>query len=295
MATAMDEAGWTHREAVVNNVRLHWVEAGEGPPVLLLHGFPEFWYEWRHQLPAVAAMGFRAVAPDLRGYNLSEKPAGVESYRIEKLVDDVQGLIRHLGVERAHVVGHDWGGLVTWWLAMLAPERVDRLVVINAPHPDAFRRELMTPDQMLRSWYAAAFQVPVLPEAAFRANDFAILERIFRASTVTPGAFTDEDIRRYREAAARPGAISAMINYYRAAARYPSPPTQTITRPTLLIWGEQDQALTSRLAEGLDAWVPGIRVERIPGVSHWVPAEAPDRVNALLAEFLAGGATPGHG
>ena len=288
MATAAEEAaGWTHGEAVVNNVRLHWVEAGAGPVVVLLHGFPEFWWEWRHQIPALAQAGFRAVAPDLRGYNLSEKPDGVSAYRIEQLVGDVQGLIRHLGVERAHVVGHDWGGLIAWWLAMTAPERVDRLVVINAPHPEAFRRELMTPDQMLRSWYAAAFQVPVLPEAAFRATDFALLERIFRASSVRPGAYTDEDIRRYREAAARPGAISAMINYYRAAARHPHPPTQTITRPTLLIWGEQDQALTSRLAEGLDEWVPGIRVERIPEASHWVPAEAPDRVNALLSGFLS--------
>jgi pimeloyl-ACP methyl ester carboxylesterase len=284
MATA--EAGWTHREAIVNNVRLHWVEAGEGPPVLLLHGFPEFWYEWRHQLPAVAQMGFRAVAPDLRGYNLSEKPGGVSAYRIEQLVGDVQGLIRHLGVERAHVVGHDWGGLVAWWLAMMAPERVDRLVIINAPHPQAFRRELMTPDQMLRSWYAAAFQVPLLPEAAFRANGFAMLQKIFRASSVRPGAFTDEDIRRYQEAAARPGAIEAMINYYRAAARNPSPPTRTIPHPTLLIWGEQDQALSIRLTEGLEPWVPDIRVERIPDVSHWVPAEAPDRVNALLSGFL---------
>jgi pimeloyl-ACP methyl ester carboxylesterase len=289
MRTAATEAGWTHQEAIINNVRLHWVEAGTGTPVLLLHGFPEFWWEWRHVIPALADRGYRAVAPDMRGYNLSDKPRGASAYRMETLVGDVQGLIRHLGVPRVHVVGHDWGGVVAWWLAMLAPEMVDRLVIINAPHPQAFKRELMTPDQMMRSWYAAAFQVPRLPEAAFRARNFALLERIFRASSVRPGAFSDDDIRRYKEAAARPGAITAMINYYRAAARFPSPPTQTITRPTLLIWGEQDEALSIRLTEGLDAWVPGIRVERIPGVSHWVPAEAPERVNALLADFL----TPG--
>ena len=287
MATAASEAGWTHREAVVNNVRLHWVEAGSGPPVLLLHGFPEFWWEWRHQIPALAQGGFRAVAPDLRGYNLSEKPRGVGAYRIQNLVNDVAALIRTLGVERAHVVGHDWGGLVAWWLAMTQPERVHKLAIINAPHPRAFRREIRTPDQMMRSWYAAAFQVPVLPEAAFRANGFALLERIFRATSVRPGAFTDDDLRRYREAAARPGAITAMINYYRAAARYPNPPVSVIPHPTLLIWGENDQALTLRLTEGLEPWVPGIRVERIPGVSHWVPAEAPARVNELLAGFLS--------
>jgi pimeloyl-ACP methyl ester carboxylesterase len=287
--SSVDESGWTHHEGVVNNVRLHWVEAGSGAPVVLLHGFPQMWWEWRHQIAALAAAGYRAVAPDLRGYNLSEKPRGVAAYRVERLVADVQGLIRTLGVERAHVVGHDWGGIVAWWLAMTAPERVDRLAVLNAPHPEAFKREILTPDQVLRSWYAAAFQLPVLPEAAFRAGGFALIERIFRASSIRPGAFSDEDIRRYREAAARPGAIRAMINYYRAAARHRSPPTRTIPHPTLLIWGERDEALTVRLTEGLEEWVPAIRVERLPDASHWVAEECPDEVNRLLIGFLAPG------
>ena len=286
MATAADAAGWTHHEGVVNNVRLHWVEAGAGPPVLLLHGFPQFWWMWRHQIGPLANAGFRVIAPDLRGYNLSDKPSGVSAYRMENLVADVEALIRHAGAQRAHVVGHDWGGLIAWWLAMLAPERVDRLAVLNAPHPRAFRREIRTPDQMLRSWYAAAVQVPVVPEAAIRANDFALLERAFRASTVRPGAFTDDDIRRYKEAAAHPGALTAMLNYYRAAARRPAPPTSRIDRPTLLIWGKRDQALSLRLTYGLERWVPGIRIERIPDASHWVAEEAPERVAALLADFL---------
>jgi pimeloyl-ACP methyl ester carboxylesterase len=286
MAIAAEEAGWAHHEALVNNVRLHWVEAGSGTPVVLLHGFPEFWWEWRRQIQPLADAGFRVIAPDLRGYNLSDRPSGVSAYRIENLVADVEGLIRQTGLQRAHVVGHDWGGIVAWWLAMISSERVDRLAILNAPHPAVFRRELRNPDQMLRSWYAAAFQVPVLPEMAIRRNDFAMLEGIFRASSVRPGAFTDDDIRRYKASAGRPGALTAMLNYYRAAARYPGPPTRRIDHRTLLIWGERDQALSIRNTHGLEEWVPNLRIERIPEASHWVAAEVPDRVNALLADFL---------
>lgn len=286
MATAADEAGWTHREESVNGVRLHWVEAGEGPPVLLLHGFPECWWMWRHQIQPLAGAGFRVIAPDLRGYNLSGKPSGISAYRIERLVEDVAGLIALTGQPRAHVVGHDWGGLVAWWLAMLSPDRVHRLAILNAPHPQIFRREIRMPDQMLRSWYAAAVQVPVIPEAAIRANDFALLERIFRASTVRPGAFTDDDIRRYKEAAAQPGALTAMLNYYRAAARRRAPDTRRIEHPALLIWGKRDQALSLRNTYGLERWVPRIRIERIPDASHWVAEEVPERVTALLTGFL---------
>lgn len=289
MATVVDEAGWTHREEVVNNLGLHWVEAGSGPPVILLHGFPECWWMWRHQIQPLADAGFRVIAPDLRGYNLSDKPSGVSAYRMDRLVADVEGLIRATGEPRAHVVGHDWGGLIAWWMAMLSPERVHRLAILNAPHPQVFRREIRTPDQMLRSWYAAAVQVPVIPEAAIRANDFALLERAFRASTVRQGAFTDEDIRRYKEAAGQPGALTAMLNYYRAAARRHAPRARRIDHPTLLIWGKRDQALSLRNTYGLERWVPSIRIERIAEASHWVAEEVPERVAALLTGFLRGG------
>ena len=283
---------WTHHEAVVNEVRLHWVQAGEGPLMVLLHGFPEFWYGWRKQIPALAAAGYRVVAPDLRGYNRSDKPAGIRPYRVQSLVDDVAALIRHLGAERAHVVAHDWGGIVAWWLAMVHPERIDRLAILNAPHPRAFSREIRrNPRQMMASWYAGFFQLPALPEAALRARDYRMLRGIFRAESVRPGAFSGEDIRRYRNAAAQPGALTAMLNYYRAAVRYPPPPTRTIPHPTLLIWGVRDQALTLELTEGLEPWVPNLRIERIPEASHWVASEYPDRVNALLTGFFgpAGG------
>jgi pimeloyl-ACP methyl ester carboxylesterase len=268
------------------------VEAGAGPLVVLLHGFPQFWWAWRWQIPALAAAGYRVVAPDLRGYNLSEKPARVAAYRIEQLMADVVGLVRHLGVEKAHVAGHDWGGVIAWWMGMLAPQHVDRLAILNAPHPRAFARELMTPDQMLRSWYAAAFQLPILPEAAFRRGEFALIERIFQGEAVRPGAFTDQDIQLYREAAARPGAIKAMLDYYRAAARHSSPRSRRIALPTLVIWGDRDPALSVRLTHGLEKWVPDIRVEHLPEASHWVMEEFPDRVNELLLGFLREGANP---
>lgn len=280
---------WTHREAVVDGVRLHYVEAGEGPLVILLHGFPEFWYEWRFQIPALAAAGFRVIAPDLRGYNLSDKPRGVGSYRVDALVEDVAALIRHVGVERAHVVGHDWGGVIAWYLPMLHPELVERLAVLNAPHPAAFRRELRRPDQLFRSSYVAFFQFPWAPEAAFRANDFALLEHVFRTEPARPGAYTDEDVRLYKEAMARPGALTASLNYYRAAVRHSPPRVRRIDAPTLLIWGERDPHLVVRLTEGVERWVPDLRVERIPEASHWVAVDEPERVNRLLADFLRGG------
>jgi pimeloyl-ACP methyl ester carboxylesterase len=288
-AAAPPAEPWTHHEADVGGVRLHYVQAGEGPLVVLLHGFPEFWYGWRRQIPALAAAGFRVVAADMRGYNLSDKPEGVDRYRVELLVEDVAGLVRHLGAERAHVVGHDWGGVVAWYFAMLRPERLDRLVVLNAPHPAAFAREIRKPDQMLRSAYAGFFQLPAVPEAALRAGGFALLERVFRTGPARPGAFTGEDVERYKEALARPGALTAALNYYRAFARREKPEVRPIAAPTLLVWGEKDPHLVVRLAEGLEEWVPRVRVERLPEASHWVAADEPERVSGLIAGFLREG------
>jgi len=289
---------WTHHEAVVNNIRLHWVEMGSGPLVVLLHGFPEFWWGWHRQLPALAAAGFRVAAPDLRGYNLSEKPKGARSYRVSIVVQDVVSLIRHLGAERAHVAGHDWGGVVAWRLAMRHPELVGRLVIANAPHPAIFSRELKRPRQFLRSWYAMFFQLPLLPEALFRANDYAVLERIFRRSPARPGAFTDDDIARYKEAIARPGAVTAMLNYYRTFARSlgrrgdggSAGPRRAVGCPTLVIWGERDAALSAHNLDGLERYVPDLRIERIADASHWVLADAPEYVGELMIAFLRGNA-----
>lgn len=291
----------SHEEAIVNGVRLHYVEAGEGPLVVLLHGFPEHWHVWREQISALVDAGYRVVAPDMRGYNRSEKPHGVEAYRIGTLVEDVLALIERCGEGRATVVGHDWGGVIAWEVAARHPEVVDRLVVLNAPHPAVYRQELRSrrSDQRKRSSYALFFQLPWLPEALFRARGYRAIERLFREGPEDPDAFDAEEIARYERACARPGAMTSMLNYYRALFRghlrsvLPgrARPDETtiagvIDRPTLLIWGMRDRALSPRLTEGLERWVPDLRVECLPGASHWVQADEPDRVNELLIEFL---------
>lgn len=275
-----------HREAELNGVRLHWVEAGDGPLVLLLHGFPDFWYTWRRQLPAIAAGGFRAVAPDLRGYGLSGRPRGLGAYRMDVLAADVAALVGHLGAERASVVGHDWGGAIAWNLPRYEPGLVERLVILNSPHPRAFAREIRTADQLRRSWYIFFFQLPLVPEALLGARGHALLERPFRR-LLRKGALTAEDLALYREAWARPGALTAMLDYYRAAFRRRPPRRPSrIETPALLVWGERDPFLGPRLTEGLERWVPDLRVERIPAAGHWVHLEEPERVNRLILDFL---------
>lgn len=284
------EEPWTHREADVNGIRLHYVEAGDGPLVVLLHGFPDFWYGWKHQIPALANAGYRVIAPDLRGYNLSDKPKGVKSYRHEAIVDDVAALIRHAGGGKATVVGHDWGGLIAWATPMRHPDLVERLIVINAPHPQVWAREVWKPRQLWRSWYQFAVQIPRLPEAAIRARDFAMLRSILRKDPARPGAFTEEDIQLHVEAMARPGALTAALNYYRAMMRRnPIRMMKSMRRidvPTLLIWGEKDRYLGPWLTHGLERWVPDIRVECLPDASHWVMVDEPERVNRLIEEFV---------
>jgi pimeloyl-ACP methyl ester carboxylesterase len=277
-----------HRFAVVGGVRLHYVEAGSGPLVVLLHGFPEFWYSWRHQIAGLAAAGFRVIAPDLRGYNESDKPPGVENYRLELLIDDVVGLVGQAGEARATIVGHDWGGGIAWWLAMHRPDVVDRLAVLNAPHPAAFFRELRLPGQLLRSWYMFFFQLPWLPEELLGAGNCALMARSMSRETARPGAFSEDDLRHYRQALAQPGALTAAINYYRSAFRHVGATARAvrpIAAPTLLIWGTRDRYLGPRLTQGLHEWVPRLRIARLDA-SHWVQNDAPEEVNRLLVEFL---------
>jgi epoxide hydrolase 4 len=279
-----------HREVRFSSVRLHYVEAGEGPLVVLLHGFPEHWIAWRHQIPALLAAGHRVVAPDLRGYNLSDKPRRVRDYRARLLARDVAELLDALGSGSAHVVGHDWGGSVAWWFAMYHPERVDRLVVLNSPHPVGFLRALATPAQLRKSWYMFFFQLPWLPERLVRADDFRRVRRTLRDHPVRPDAFSEHDIDRYVAALSQPGALRGGINYYRAAFRtnpFVARPThRRIDVPILVIWGEQDRYLEPEVAEPDPSWVADVQVERIPDASHWVLADAPGQVNQLLLAFL---------
>jgi pimeloyl-ACP methyl ester carboxylesterase len=290
-ATVANPGAVSHRRADVNGVRLHIVEAGSGPPVLLLHGFPEFWYSWRHQLPALAVAGYRAVAPDLRGYNESDKPPGVASYRSARLVEDVAALIEELGAGPAAVVGHDWGGVVAWLLAMRRPELVRGLVVLNAPHPATFPAELRRARQLFRSWYMFFFQLPWLPEAALRFRDFALLGRTLRRGPARRGAFTEEDIEEYKAAMAKPGALSAATNYYRAAFRFrreEADRLRPVLGPVLVVWGDRDASLNPHVLDGIDAWAPEARVVHVPRASHWVQNDEPELVNRTLIDFLDG-------
>jgi pimeloyl-ACP methyl ester carboxylesterase len=279
-----------HRYADLGNVRLHYVEAGEGPLVLLLHGFPQFWYEWRHQIPALVEAGFRVVAPDMRGYNLSDKPPGVRAYRVELLARDVERLILACGKRTAVVVGHDWGAIVAWIAAMRSPGRVGRLAILNVPHPARFLDGLLSPGQLLRSSYMFFFQIPRLPEEVIRAGDFALLRSALLRDPVRADAFTADDIERYVGAMARPGALTASLNYYRAFLRNPREMRALLKRieaPVLVIWGERDRFLSRKLAEPPRLWVPNLlRVERLPDASHWVAEDCPLEVNTLLLDFL---------
>ena len=278
-------------------MRLHVVEAGpeDGPLVVLLHGFPEFWYGWRRQIGPLARAGWRVWAPDQRGYNLSAAPPAVAAYDLDRLADDVLALLDAAGAERAAVVGHDWGAVVAWRLALRDPDRVERLAVLNVPHPAAFRDFLVrTPSQMLRSWYVAFFQLPALPERALRRFGARALRASSAPGTLTapsPPGFSDADLARYRAAWARPGAARGMISWYRAAVRRAgrlSPADPTVRVPALVLWGEDDVALDARLAERSVALCADGRLVTFPGVSHWVQHEAADRVNAELLAFLDG-------
>jgi pimeloyl-ACP methyl ester carboxylesterase/2-polyprenyl-6-methoxyphenol hydroxylase-like FAD-dependent oxidoreductase len=281
-ATGLRE-GWIRVDA---GVRLHYVESGDGALIVLLHGFPEFWYSWRHQLPALAAAGYRAVAVDLRGYNLSDKPRGVESYLLPTLARDIQRLIRTLGSESASVVGHDWGALVGWELAMRHPDVVERLAILNLPHPERMKAGLRTVRQLRKSWYIGFYQLPVIPENYLRWGDFAFIRRALGSGS--PGS-TPDDIERYIAAIARPGALRAGVNYYRALARLAiREPNRSvpIEAPVLVIWGEQDPYLGAELAEAGRRWVPNLRMERLPDAGHWLQIDRPEIVNPMLLDFL---------
>ena len=241
-------------------------------------------------MPALAEAGYHAVAPDMRGYNLSGKPKDIEAYAIDTLADDIAALIGHVGERRAHIIGHDWGGAVAWHLAMRHREMIDHLIVLNSPHPRALARELRTPDQLWRSRYMGFFQLPRVPEASIRRNDFERIRRMLREEPTSASAFTEAEIDRYVAALARPWALTSAINYYRAAARFPPsrPPgySSRIEAPTLLIWGDRDRYLNPRLAVGLERWVPNLTVQHLPEASHWVQSDAPDDVERLVVNFL---------
>lgn len=282
--------GLEHSDIKTNGIRLHVVQAGpkSGPPVILLHGFPEFWYGWRKQIPALVQAGCRVIVPDQRGYNLSDKPKGIKSYHIDQLTADILGLIDALEYEKVNLAGHDWGGIVAWVLANKYSERIHRLGILNAPHPIAMRRFLLRDlDQMRRSLYAAFFQLPWLPEVLMRAGDWSGATRALRLNG-KPDTFTKEDIEKYKEAWSQPGAMTATINWYRAAGRYYGslPKDMRIRVPTLMMWGMKDIALTHRLARPSMDYCEEGKLVFFPDATHWVQLDAAQEINELLIKLV---------
>lgn len=273
-----------------NGIRLHTVMAGpqSGPPMILLHGFPETWRCWIRQVPTLAQAGCRVIMPDQRGYNLSDKPKGIKPYRMDALVEDVVGLIDALEYEKVNLVGHDFGALVAWMLAIKYPEKLHRLGIINVPHPAVVRRFLLRDfEQMRRSSYAFFFQLPWLPEMIIRAGNWGLAARGL-CRTSRKHAFTDQDIEEYKKAWSQPGAMTAMLNWYRAAARYRPQITNDlrVRVKTLILWGVNDIALSRRMARpSLDYCDEGNLIF-FPDATHWVQREEPEDVNRHLLEFI---------
>jgi len=272
-----------------NGIRLHTVLAGpkSGVPVILLHGFPENWRCWIHQIPALVEAGFRVIVPDQRGYNLSDKPQGIKSYRVDELVKDILGLIDTLEYQKVNLVGHDWGAIVSWMLAYEHPERLQRLGILNVPHPLVMhrfgRRDF---EQIRRSWYVFFFQLPWLPEMGMRADDWRGAIRALRGSGKIH-TFTNEDIEKYKKAWSQPGAMTAMINWYRAVRYQARPPRQMqIKVPTLMMWGMKDVALSHRMARPSIDYCDDGKLIFFPDATHWVQHEAADEVNHYLIDFL---------
>jgi pimeloyl-ACP methyl ester carboxylesterase len=284
---------WEHKFVKVNGLRMHYVTQGTGRLVLLLHGFPDFWYVWRFQIPELAKH-YRVVAPDLRGYNRTDKPKYVENYRLNILAGDILGLINALGERKAIIIGHDWGGVVAWSLAAFNPEITEKLVTLNAPHPNAYiRRTKRSFRQLQKSWYVFFFQTLNVPEEVLSRNDYLFLKNMVKLSLVKKEALTNEDMKVYTEVWSQPGSLTAMMNYYRAnmnpsilfsekTVAFPK-----ITVPTFVIWGEQDTALSKDLIENTEEFVEATYfAEYLPNCGHWVQLEDPKLVNKLILEFL---------
>lgn len=282
------EGSWQHAYIMSNGIQLHYVTQGEGLLMLMLHGFPEFWYSWRHQIPEFAK-DYKVVALDLRGYNDSDKPKQQSAYVMSEFIKDVEGIIKGLGYDQCVLVGHDWGGAIAWCFAYAHPEMVERLIVMNIPHPAKLAEGLQTPQQLMRSWYVFFFQLPMLPELAVQWSDYQVIESAFQGMAIDKSTFTQDDIEAYKNAAAKRGTLTAMINYYRNAfTTFGQGNWRLIEVPTLMIWGEEDTALGKELTYGTEEYVRNFQIRYIPNCSHWVQQERPDLVNQYIREFLAG-------
>jgi epoxide hydrolase 4 len=278
---------WQHEYITTNGIKLHYVTQGEGPLMLMLHGFPEFWYSWRHQIPEFAA-DYKVVAVDLRGYNDSDKPNQQSAYSMDEFVKDVKGVIQGLGYEKCVLVGHDWGGAIAWNFAYEYPAMVEQLIILNLPHPVKFAQGFRTLQQLLRSYYIFFFQLPLIPELLIQMGDYQPIEMAFKGMAINKSAFTKADIDAYKNAAAKRGALTAMLNYYRNVFRliFLNQNWGILEVPTLMIWGEKDTALGKELTYGTEAYVRDFQIKYIPNCSHWVQQEEPELVNQYMRDFL---------
>ena len=289
------DSGIRVRMQPTNGVMLELAEldaadGGTDRLALCVHGFPELNFSWRHQMPMLAARGWRVWAPNMRGYGASSKPPGIAAYGLDTLAEDLGGLIDASGASEVMLIAHDWGAIVAWHFAIRRVRPLVRLVIMNVPHPKVAQRESRNWRQLRMSWYILFFQLPWLPEAMLGRQRGRGIKGAIHGMAVDKSRFPRDVLQVYADAAMRPGALTAMINYYRALLRMPDARgigDGLIDTPTLLIWGEEDKALGIWCSEGTEAWVPNLTVRRLPGVSHWVQQEAPDKVNAILAAWLA--------
>jgi epoxide hydrolase 4 len=293
----VNAAALTYERIRANGIDFNVAVAGTGERLALcLHGFPESSFSWRHQMPLLAALGYRVWAPDLRGYGATSRPLGVQAYDIKILEEDVAALIEAAGAKEVVLIGHDWGALIAWYYAMFGRLPISKLIIMNVPHPALAEKGLRTLQQLAKSWYIFFFQLPWLPERLLAANDYQAIAGAFRAMAVDKSRFPREVLRVYQDAAAKPGALTAMLNYYRALVRglrtNRRRGTPEIKVPTLMIWGEVDSALGKELTYGTEQYVSNLTLRYLPNVSHWVQQEAPEIVNAMIGAWLLGKQVP---
>lgn len=284
------DSGVTVRWQLAGELSFELAEAGTGDRLALcLHGFPELHYSWRFQIPLLVERGWRVWAPNLRGYGGTDRPEGIPAYHIDRLLEDVAALIDASGAREVLLIAHDWGAIIAWQFAIRKVRPLVGLVIMNVPHPMPFKRELRKWAQLRASWYVFFFQLPRVPEWAFGRNRARMIRQAFVGMAVDKARFPKDVTDTYAAAASRPGALTAMINYYRAAFRSAGEMTSgsgKVDVPTLMIWGEEDTALTIGCVDGTEDYVADFRLERLPGVSHWVQQEAPEKVNTILADWL---------
>jgi len=286
--------------ADVNGIRLHYVSSGEGKLIMFVHGFPEFWLGWYQQLIEFGG-DYQAVAPDMRGYNLSSKPSNVEDYNVKDLIEDLQALTKYLGHEKLIMVAHDWGGAIAWSAAIRHPELLEKLIIINSPHPAVFARELLkNPEQQKASQYMLMLRSAEAEQILSNNNYARLMEVLVQFGS--KWEMSEEKRLKYLDAWSQPGALTGSLNYYRASPLFP-PTSQNdveqiesilnlpkemfeIKVPTLVIWGEQDRALLTGNLDGLEEYIEDLTIKRIPDGTHWVVHEQPQEVNGLIRDFI---------